>query len=231
MNDIPDATTVAFFRERLRKAGVIEELFQQFDGYLHEQGLEARGGQIIDATLVPVPKQRNSRNQNKDIKAGQLPQGWDKNPVRLQQKDLDARWVKKNGINYYGYKNSLCIDKEHGFIRRYAVTPVNMHDSQMFPRLLDLENQQNFVWADSAYSGARLQDLLELAGFDNLINAKGSRNHPLSEEAKAHNRIKSSIRARVEHVFGCITMSMGGKLTRKVGLPRTEAWWGSRSQT
>ena len=43
MNDIPDATTVAFFRERLRKAGGIEELFQQFDGYLHEQGLEARG--------------------------------------------------------------------------------------------------------------------------------------------------------------------------------------------
>ncbi len=99
-----------------------------------------------------------------------------------------------------------------------------MHDSQMFPRLLDPENQQNFVWADSAYSRARLQDLLELAGFDNLINAKGSCNHPLREETKAHNRIKSSIRSRVEHVFGCITMSMGGKLMRKVGLPRTEAW-------
>ena len=52
----------------------------------------------------------------------------------------------------------------------------------MFPRLLDPENQQNFVWADSADSGARLQNLLELAGFDNLINAKGSHNHPLSEE-------------------------------------------------
>jgi hypothetical protein len=41
MNDIPDATTVAFFRERLRKAGVIEELFEKFEGYLREQGLEA----------------------------------------------------------------------------------------------------------------------------------------------------------------------------------------------
>ena len=78
----------------------IEELFQQFDGYLREQGLEARGRQIIDATLVPVPKQRNSRNAKKDIKAGQLPQGWDDTPDRLQQKDLDARWVKKNGINH-----------------------------------------------------------------------------------------------------------------------------------
>ena len=40
MNDIPDVATVTLFRERLRKAGVIEKLIQQFDGYLHEQGIE-----------------------------------------------------------------------------------------------------------------------------------------------------------------------------------------------
>jgi len=91
MNDIPDATTVAFFRERLRKAGVIEELFEMFEEYLRDQGLEARGGQIIDATLVPVPKQRNTREENKEIKADRLPDGWDDNPNWLQQKDLDAR--------------------------------------------------------------------------------------------------------------------------------------------
>ena len=102
MNNIPDATTIAFFRERLRKAGVIEELFEMFENYLRSQGLEARGGQIIDATLVPVPKQRNTREENKEIKAGRLPKGWDENQDRLQQKDLDARWVKKNGLNYYG---------------------------------------------------------------------------------------------------------------------------------
>lgn len=112
MNNIPDATTIAFFRERLRKAEVIEELFET---YLRSQGLQARGGQIIDATLVPVPKQRNSRDENKEIKAGKLPEGWDENPDRLRQKDLDARWMKKNGINHYGYKNSICIDVDHGF--------------------------------------------------------------------------------------------------------------------
>jgi len=103
MDDIPDATTVAFFREPLRKAGLIEKLFEKFEGYLRDQGLEARGGQIIDATLVPVPKQRNSREENNEIKAGRLPDGWDENPHRFQQKDLDARWVKKNGVNHYGY--------------------------------------------------------------------------------------------------------------------------------
>ena len=66
-----------------------------FESYLRDQGLEARGGQIIDATLVPVPKQRNSREDNKEIKANRLPDGWNESPKRLQQKDLDARWVKK----------------------------------------------------------------------------------------------------------------------------------------
>ena len=55
MNNIADATTVALFRERLRKAGVIEALFEMFESYLRSQGLQARDGQIIDATLVPVP--------------------------------------------------------------------------------------------------------------------------------------------------------------------------------
>ena len=94
MNDFPDATTVAFFRVRLRKANVKDELFEMFESYLRDQGLEARGGQIIDATLVPVPKQRNSRQENKEIKANYLPDGWNESPKQLQQKYLDTFWVK-----------------------------------------------------------------------------------------------------------------------------------------
>jgi len=71
----------------------------------------------------------------------------------LQNKDLDACWVKKNGINHYGCKSGICIDAEHDFIRRFVVTPANIHDSQMLPRLLDPDNQDIYVWADSAYSG------------------------------------------------------------------------------
>ena len=84
MNSIPDATTIAFFRERLRKAGIIEELFEMFEAYLRSQGLQARGGQIIDATLIPVPKQRNTSEENKEIKASRLPEGWDENLNRLR---------------------------------------------------------------------------------------------------------------------------------------------------
>ena len=182
MNNIPYATTIAFFRDTLQKAGVIEELFEMFETYLRSQGLQARSGQIIDATLVSVPKQRNTREENAKIKAGRLPNGWDQNPDRLQQKNLDARWVKKNGVNHYGYKNSICIDVDHGFIRRYAVTPANIHNSQMLPRLLDPENEHDSVWADSAYSGVKtflkvtgecFEDLLSLGGFESPGSRKG----------------------------------------------------------
>ena len=108
-----------------------------FEAYLRSQGLKAHVGQIIDATLVPVPKQRNTCEENKEIKAGRLPEGWDDNPNRLHQKDLDDRWVQKNGSNYYGYKNSICVDVDHGFIRRYAIIPANLYDSKMLPHHLN----------------------------------------------------------------------------------------------
>lgn len=101
----------------------------------------------------------------------------------------------------------------------------------MLPRLLDPENEQDYVWADSAYSGEGFEELLNLGGFESLIHEKGARNNPLSDAAKESNRVKSSIRACVEHVFGFMTMCMGAKMTRKIGLERTEAWWGLKNLT
>ena len=152
-----------------------------------------------------------------------MPEGWDENPNRLQQKNLDARWAQKNGLNHFGYKNNICIDVEHEFIRRHAVTPANIHDSQMLPMLLDPENSDNYVWADSAYAGERFEDLLILGGLQSCIHEKDRCNNPLRDAAKERKRIKSAIRACVEHVFGCMTMSMLGKMTRKIGLERNKA--------
>lgn len=101
----------------------------------------------------------------------------------------------------------------------------------MLPLLLDLEAEHGYVWADSAYSGESIENLLNLGGFESLSHEKGARNHPLSDAVKELNRVKSSIRARVEHVFGCMTMSIGGNLTRKIGLGRNEAWWDLKNLT
>ena len=79
---------------------------------------------------------------------------------------MDARWVQQNGVNHYGYNNNICTEVDHGFIRRYAVTPANILDSQMLPMLLDPENSDNYVWADSSYAGECFEDLLELGALN-----------------------------------------------------------------
>src|SRR5262249_18764694 len=93
---VPDATTIWLFREALAQAGLIDKLFERFGRHLEAAGYIARGGQIIDATIVPVPKQRNAKEENEAIKAGKTPGGWKKQPAKKAQKDKDARWTKKN---------------------------------------------------------------------------------------------------------------------------------------
>ena len=102
---VPDAKTIWLFREQLKEAGLVEELCKRFEGYLEESGFAARKGQIVDASIVAVPKQRNSREENTLIKQGEEPEGW--SASKRRQKDTDARWLKKNGKNYYGYKNHV----------------------------------------------------------------------------------------------------------------------------
>ena len=136
-DSIPDGTTLWLFRETLAKAGLIEKLFERFGQHLEAKGYIARGGQMVDATIVPVPKQRNSRDENEDVKAGKTPRAWKKDPSKNRQKDKDARWTKKHGKSFYGYKNHVNADARHKLIRQYDVTDASVHDSQKFDGLLN----------------------------------------------------------------------------------------------
>ena len=81
-DSIPDARTLRLFREKLAKAGLIEKLFDCFDQHLAAKGYMARGGQIIDASIVPVPTQRNSRDENAELQAGRTPAAWSRSPPK-----------------------------------------------------------------------------------------------------------------------------------------------------
>jgi IS5 family transposase len=217
---IPDATTLWLFREKLAKAGLIEKLFDRFDRHLGAKGYIARGGQIVDATIVSVPKQRNSREENEAIKSGKTPAGWEKQPAKNAQKDKDARWTKKHGHSYYGYKNHVGIDAKHKFVRRFAATDASVHDSQKLDDVLDRSNTASGVWADSAYRSAEIEARLKAGGYTSRIHRRAHRNCPLSERETAANTTRSRIRARVEHVFGHQENSMGRKLVRTIGIVR-----------
>ena len=195
---VPDATTIWLFREALVEGGVIDQLFARFGQHLAAAGYIARGGPIIDATIVSVPKQRNTKEENDAIKGGQTPEGWENEPAKNAQKDKDARWTKKNDESFYGYKNHIGVDKAHKLIRTWEATDAAVHDSQKLDDLLDLSNTSREVWADSAYRSEAIERRLTEQGLHSRIHRGGVRNRPLSQCQKATNTIRSKVRARVE---------------------------------
>ena len=131
---VPDARTIWLFREKLTHAGAIKPLFDRFNAALREAGYIAMGGQIIDATLIAAPKQRNTEEEKTAIKEGRIPEDWKAKPAKLRQKDRDARWTVKFSkakeradgskpavdiaIPTFGYQNHVSIDRQYGLIRR-----------------------------------------------------------------------------------------------------------------
>jgi IS5 family transposase len=228
---VPDATTVWLFRQHLKDHNKMEPLFEEFSNYLNQQGYQAQGGQIMDATLIPVPKQKITKQEKEDLKQGEIPEEWQNNPHKMAQKDIDAKWTKKNHQSYFGYKNHINIDVDYGFIRQYIITDASVHDSQALTRLLDDLNTGKGVWADSAYRSAGIEWLLSLLNWISHIHERPYRNRPLSEEQQEKNTERSKTRSHVEHVFGAWVMRLGGKALRSIGLGRAEVNLGLKNLT
>lgn len=225
---VPDARTVWAFREAIKEHKLADALFERLNQALGDLGVELKSGQIIDATFVPVPIQRNKKEDNDLIKAGATPLEWaptpgGQHPHKLAHKDIDARWTKKGGQKHYGYKNHINIDKNTKLITAHECTAANVHDSQVLEALLrDEAAGGKEVWADSAYRSQEQEQSLTQSGHSSHIHERAYKGKPLSEEQNKSNQAKSSVRARVEHVFGFMENSMGGIFVHSIGLARAE---------
>jgi len=213
---IPDRTTVWTFENRIGEAGAVV-LFKGIEAQLLKQGYIARGGQIIDATLIPAPKQHFSKDDKTQLKQDALPADWNK--YKRRQKDIDATWTKKHGKSHHGYKLSVNIDKRYKVIRQIVTDTASTHDSQHFDAVLDANNTCKAVYADKGYPSAEREAKLKAVGLRNHIQRKGARNHPLSACQERRNKRIAKTRARVEHIFAGMEQ-MGGKLIRTIGQAR-----------
>ena len=162
---VPDANTLWTFREALTKAGAIERLFTLFDRELRAQGYLAMSGQLVDASIVAAPKQRNTKAEKQAIREGRVPEDWQDQPAKLRQKDRDARWTVKTtkakprageapmvdlAIPEFGYQNHISADRRHRLIRRWLVTDAAAHAGARLADLLDPGNTASAVWAEPA---------------------------------------------------------------------------------
>jgi IS5 family transposase len=235
---VPDARTIWLFREKLSKAGAIEPLFARFDAALRASGFIAMSGQIVDATLVAAPRQRNTAEEKKTIKEGRIPEDWKARPGKLRQKDRDARWTvkfakakaKEDGstppcdiaIPVFGYQNHISIDRGFGFIRKWSATDAAAYEgARLRDGLLDKTNTASSVWADTAYRSAANEAFMEKNGFVSQVHRKKPKGKPMPDAVRRANAEKSKVRSRVEHVFAEQKDRMG-LFIRTIGIARAK---------
>jgi transposase len=234
----PDENTIRLFREKLTRAGAIDALFAAFDRSLRERGYLPMGGQIVDATLVAAPKQRNTAAEKDAIKAGKsAAEIWPGNQAKAAQKDTDARWTLKfakaralpdgrRGIDIaipsFGYKNSIAICRRFGFIRRGKVTDGARFDGRMLRDVVTRDNTASDVWADTAYRSRSNEAWLKSIGRVSRVHRKKPKGKPMPARTARANAARSTVRARVEHVFARQKDQMG-LFIRTIGIKRAEA--------
>ena len=236
---MPDENTIRHYRNRLTDSGTLEALMQAFEQQLREAGYLAMGGEIVDATLVPAPKQRNTEDEKAAVKAGKSArQIWRGKPNKAQQKDVDARWTVKIGgkIRYrpdgtplpqiatpvFGYKSHISIDRRYGFIRECTVTSAAEADGRMLQRLVTTDNTSSEVWGDTAYRSKQNEEWLAARLLTSRIHRRKPNGKPMPKATARANAKKSSVRARVEHVFAH-QKTRFGLFIRTIGLARAEA--------
>ena len=156
---------------------------------LRQAGYIAMSGQIVDASLVAAPRQRNTDDEKKAIKQGRIPANWKAKPAKLRHKDRDACWTVKFtkakprddgsmppvdlAIPLFGYQNHVSIDRRFGFIRRWAATDAAAYEGcRLRQGLLDKSNTASGLWADTAYRSAANETFLNKNGFVSHIHRK-----------------------------------------------------------
>ena len=238
---VADARTIWLFRERLTRATIegrpaIEALFAHFDASLRAAGSIAMSGQIVDATLIAAPRQRNTAEEKAEIKAGRVPAEWKARPAKLRHKDRDARWTVKFtkakpdrdgvvpptdlAIPVFGYQCHIGIDRRFGLIRTWAATDAAAYEGRLLREgLLDKTNTAGSVWADTAYRSQANEAFMAEHGFVSRVHRRKPTGRPMPARTARANGAKSRVRARIEHVFAEQKSRMG-LFIRTVGLAR-----------
>lgn len=208
-NQIPDGDTLGRFRNILKGNGIQERFFADTVTTLQEKGLILKRGTIVDSTIIEAPS--STKNAKK-------------------QRDPDAHSVKKGTAWHFGYKAHIGVDKEHGLIHHVQVTGANEHDVTKVPELLTGDEEE--VYGDSGYIGAEKREEAVVRNSKGKkikykINRRPSQSKGNSTRSKAQvkrrEHEKSSVRAKVEHVFGVIKGVFRYRKTRYRGLRQQTA--------
>jgi IS5 family transposase len=194
---VPDETTVCKFRHLLERHGLGAKIFACVNGYLEQHGRKIGTGTIVDATLIEAPSSTKNKSGERDPEMHQVRKG--------------KQW-------HFGLKAHVGVDAETRLVHSVAATAANVADAKVLGDLLHGEETE--VWGDQAYQG-QSQVLAEHApkAEDRTCRRWRSKLH-VWPEVREQNRIKSKVRARVEHVFKMLKLDFGFVKVRYRGLAK-----------
>lgn len=182
-DSIPEETTLVHYRKTFSSLGLDKMLFERFNKQLEQNQLIVVKELIVDATIKQAQANPSSN------------------------RDQDAKFTKKRGKTYYGYKGHIAIDEEIRILKRIEFTKASVHDSNEFDNLVDYT--EGAVFEDKGYANKPRRKKLELNGIFDGILEKGYRNKPLSKIQKKVNCLLSSVRNVVEKNFAFMKNVLG----------------------
>jgi transposase, IS5 family len=194
---VPDETTVCKFRHLLERHGLGAKIFARVNGYLESRGVHLGTGTIVDATLIQAP----SSTKNKS-----------------EKRDPEMHSTRKGDQWHFGMKAHIGVDAETKLVHTVVATPANTNDGKMLPLLL--RGNEQAVWGDQAYKGqGKVLAQHAPAAQDLTCQQWRSKLRELPEVRQA-NRLKSKVRARVEHLFKVLKLDLGFRKVRYRGIAK-----------
>jgi IS5 family transposase len=223
----PDHSTICRWRNRFAESGLFDSIFQGIMDELHDLGLEIRHGKMVDATLVtaharPRKKVIIETEPTGDDEITTIPT-FEKSEVTVEEsRDPDAHWITKGKTSTYGYKAHAVVDS-NGIVESLSVTSANVHDTVMFPDLIDKAplSEGDTVYADKGYHSEKNKEILKQRKLVDKIMHKRKRNEPDNAQQTERNKLISQRRYVVERTFGSLKRSYGWSRSRYLGLLKT----------
>ena len=212
-DDTPDYSTISRFRKELAKRGLSEKLFEELVAQLDRRGLMVKEGTLMDATLVEAQVKRPP------MSAG---------PGAKSATDPDADWSFTGGVRWsrFGYKVHIGVDQGTGLVRKAALTPAKVNESEVADQLIS--GDEGAVYGDRAYESKQRRKRLKSQGIkDRIMHRSHKHQKGLPHWQKRRNELISPIRKTVEKVFGTLKRSYGYSRVRYRGLERNgvEMWF------
>lgn len=196
-NRIPDETTILNFRRFLENNAFGRKLFETITDHLAEQGLMLKQGTIVDATIIEAPT--STKNQT-------------------GERDPEMHQVKKGNEWHFGMKMHIGVDDAYGLIHSVCTTSANEHDITQADKLL--HGKEKRAWFDAGYTGIEKRPEHQKRTIDWQVAMRPGKRTQLkpSSQAGRLEKLKASVRAKVEHPFRYIKRVFGYQKVRYRGL-------------